>query len=84
MDRDCPKKPSPPSRLRVISDVASLTLTTVVLLGVLVASYLASVGGGPLFQNTTAQVSNKYFTQVNEKCKMTSLIVTSDLLCTAM
>ena len=55
---------APPSKLRVISDAVALALTTVILLGVYAASYLATVAGGSLVKNTTAQVSNIYFTQV--------------------
>ena len=65
MEDSCPRKPTPPTNLRVISDTASLAVTTVVLLGVYVTSYLAATGAGSIFENTTAQVSDKYFTQVN-------------------
>ena len=62
---DYPKKPTPPTKLRVISDTASLAVTTALLLGVYVTSYLAATGAGGIFENTTAQVSDKYFTQVS-------------------
>lgn len=65
MQREKTMKQTPPSKLSTIGDIASLLLTTVVLVGVLATSYLANFAGlGSLFKNTTAQVSDKYFTQV--------------------
>ena len=59
-----PMKPTQPTKLKIISDTASLAVTTVMLLAVYVTSYLAATGAGNIFENTTAQVSDKYFTQV--------------------
>ena len=52
---------APPSKLHVISDAAADYGRTP---GVYTASYLATVTEGSLVKNTTAQVSNIYFTQV--------------------
>ena len=64
MEDSGPRKPTPPTKLRIISDTASLAVTTVILLGVYVTSYLGVTGAGGVFENTTTQISNKYFTQV--------------------
>ena len=67
-----PVKPIPPraNKLKIIGEAASLAVTTVILLGVCVTSYLAAIGAGNIFKNTTAQVylwSDKYFTQVRHQ-----------------
>ena len=66
-----PVKPIPPraTKLKIIGEAASLAVTTVILLGVYVTSYLATTGAGNIFENTTAQVSDKYFTQVTYQMK---------------
>ena len=59
-----PMKPTPPTKLKIICDAAYLAVITVMFLAVYVTSYLAATGAGNIFENTTAQVSDKYFTQV--------------------
>ena len=55
--------PGKPSILRIVCDTLWLAVTTAVLLGVYIVTYLAN---DPRFgvQNTTGVVSDKYYTQV--------------------
>lgn len=62
---DGPRKPTTPTKLGVISMTVSLAVTTVVLLGVYVTSYLATTGAGSIFKNTTTEVSDAFPTQVS-------------------
>lgn len=81
MEDNFPPKPTPSSKLRLISDTASLAVTTVILLGVYVTSYLAATGAGSVFENTTAQVSDKYFTQVSQADFYVKMQVTRPFIC---
>jgi hypothetical protein len=61
---DDPKKPTPPTKLEEFNHVASLVITAVALLCVYVFGFLAATGAGGVFDDTIAQVSDDYFTQV--------------------
>ena len=79
-----PVKPIPPrvTKLKIIGEAASLAVTTVILLGVYIVSYLATTGVGNIFKNTTAQVnlwSDKYFTQVRHQTISFSFKLTEHL-----
>ena len=56
-------KPSKPSILQIVCDTVWLAVTTAVLLGVYIASYLSNNARFGV-QNTTGEVSDLYYTQV--------------------
>ena len=65
LEEELSKEPTPkkPSVLQIVCDTVWLVVTTVILIGVYVVSFLANDSQYG-FQNSTGEISDKYYTQV--------------------
>ena len=65
LEEELSEKPTPkkPSVAQIVCDSVWLTVTTIVLIGVYVVSYLANDTNYG-FRNSTGEISDKYYTQV--------------------